>query len=91
MAQKAFPEIGELVTVVWSEASRRSDGPPRGLPGGTIDVVHQLSGARDQLQDNPRRVPDLEASAARGLGVFETLRAVGRLALAGLKLPGRRA
>ena len=40
---------------------------------------------------NPRRVPDLEASAAQGLGVFETLRAVGRLALTGLKLPGRRA
>lgn len=31
MAQKAFPEIGELVTVAWSEASRGSEGPPRGL------------------------------------------------------------
>jgi hypothetical protein len=31
-------------------------------------------------------LPDLEASAASGVGVFETLRAVGRLALTGLKL-----
>ncbi len=31
MAQRAFPEIGELITVVWSEAGRGPDGPPRGL------------------------------------------------------------
>ena len=31
IAQKAFPEIGELVTVVWSVAGRGEDGPPRGL------------------------------------------------------------
>lgn len=31
MAQRAFAEIGELVTVVWSEASRASAEPPRGL------------------------------------------------------------
>jgi hypothetical protein len=38
---------------------------------------------------NPRGVPEVEASAAKGVGVFETLRAVGRLALSGLKLPKR--
>ncbi|MFO0757690.1 MAG: ADP-ribosylation factor-like protein [Byssovorax sp.] len=38
---------------------------------------------------NPRGVPDMEAVAARGVGVFETLKAVGRLALSGLKLPRR--
>lgn len=31
MAQRAFPEIGELTTVVWSEASRGKDEAPRGL------------------------------------------------------------
>jgi hypothetical protein len=31
MAQRAFPEIGELVTVAWSEAGRGKDEPPRGL------------------------------------------------------------
>lgn len=31
MAQRAFSEIGELTTVVWSEASRSNKGPPSGL------------------------------------------------------------
>lgn len=31
MAQRAFPEIGELVTVAWSEAGRGGAEPPRGL------------------------------------------------------------
>jgi len=38
---------------------------------------------------NPRGVPELEAVASKGLGVFETLRAVGRLVLTGIKLPKR--
>jgi len=31
MAQRAFSEIGELTTVVWSEAGRSNNDPPRGL------------------------------------------------------------
>jgi hypothetical protein len=31
LAQRAFPEIGELTTVVWSEAAHRNSDPPRGL------------------------------------------------------------
>lgn len=31
MAQKAFSEIGELTTIVWSEAGRSASDPPRGL------------------------------------------------------------
>jgi mutual gliding-motility protein MglA len=38
---------------------------------------------------NPRGVPELLAAAATGHGVFETLKAVGRLALSGIKLPRR--
>lgn len=38
---------------------------------------------------NPRGVPELEAAAASGHGVFATLRAVGKLALAGISLPRR--
>ena len=38
---------------------------------------------------NPRGVPEIEAAAASGRGVFEALKAVGRLALAGISLPRR--
>jgi hypothetical protein len=31
VAQRAYPEIGELVTVAWSEAGRGGHEPPRGL------------------------------------------------------------
>ena len=31
VGQRAFPEIGELVTVAWSEAGRGGKDPPRGL------------------------------------------------------------
>jgi hypothetical protein len=42
MAQRAFPEIGELVTVVWSEAGRDKAAPPRGLLEA-IQVAFALS------------------------------------------------
>jgi hypothetical protein len=56
MAQKAFPEIGELTTVVWSEASRGDDGPPRGLleaiqvafAQALIEIVQAALGAGDE-------------------------------------------
>jgi mutual gliding-motility protein MglA len=52
-----------------------------------LDDITPLDELRELL--NPRGVPELEASAARGVGVFETLKAVGRLALTGIKLPRR--
>ena len=39
---------------------------------------------------NPAGAPELEAAAASGRGVFETLRAVSRLALREIKAPQRR-
>ena len=55
----------------------------RDLPG-----VSDLTELRAAL--NPRGAPELEAAAASGRGVFETLKAVSRLALLQLK-QGRRA
>ncbi len=52
-----------------------------------LDDAVPIAELRELL--NPRAVPDLEASAAKGLGVFEMLRVVGRLVLTGLKLPRR--
>lgn len=52
-----------------------------------LEEVASVAELRELL--NPRGVPELEAAAARGVGVFETLKAVGRLALGGLKLPRR--
>jgi signal recognition particle receptor subunit beta len=52
-----------------------------------LDDIAPIEELRELL--NPRAVPEMEASAAKGVGVFETLKAVGRLALTGLKLPKR--
>lgn len=48
MAQRAFSEIGEMIAVVWSEATTGKDEPPRGLLEAIqvafalalIDVIH---------------------------------------------------
>jgi hypothetical protein len=37
---------------------------------------------------NPNRVPDFEANARDGMGVFETLKAVSKLVLSELKKSG---
>jgi hypothetical protein len=54
----------------------------RDLPG--VAEVDELRGLL-----NPARAPEFEAEATSGRGVFETLKAVSRLALLELKLPRR--
>jgi len=52
-----------------------------------LDEIAPVPELRELL--NPRGAPELEAAAASGLGVFETLKAVSRLALTGIKLARR--
>src|SRR5690242_7070593 len=67
MGQRAFPEIGELVTVAWSEAGRGGAEPPRGLLEA-IQVAFALAligMTREALSagDEPRAMAALSALA----------------------------
>jgi signal recognition particle receptor subunit beta len=94
----ADSQRGRLDADAESMADLAENLAEQGQPLETVPLVIQYNKRDlddvvpvDELGEllNPRGVPELEASAAKGIGVFETLRAVGRLALTGLKLPRR--
>ena len=90
----AMPLVAVVLALSAAPASARAAAPKQtahavGDAGTGLGIVRILpnSAPTEQLREllNPTKVPDFEASATVGTGVFDTLKAVAKLVLTELK------